>query len=78
MDVLDRHRRFIHENAYSEGQPTQGHDIDGLSSAPKGNHSCEQSERDRYYDDRGTAPVAQKQQHHQACQQGPEESFPDE
>jgi hypothetical protein len=33
LDVLDRNGGIVHENADSKGQPTQGHNIDGLSHA---------------------------------------------
>ncbi len=69
VDVLDRDRRFVDEDADGERQAAERHDVDRLAGAPQRDDRREQRERNRDDDDRGAAPVAQEQQHHQAGQQ---------
>jgi hypothetical protein len=72
VDVLDRDRRFIDEDADGERQPAERHDVDRLARRPRAPRRREQRKRDRDDDDRRASPVAQEHQHHQAGEQGTE------
>ena len=69
VDVLDRDRRFVDEDADRQRQAAERHDVDRLTRAPERDDRRQQRERNRHDDDRRAAPVAQEQQHHQAGQQ---------
>ena len=69
VDVLDRDRRLVDEDADGQRQAAERHDVDRLPGAPQRDDRRQQRERNRDDDDRRAAPVAQEQQHHQAGQQ---------
>ena len=60
VDVLDRDRRFVDEDADGQRQAAERHDVDRLAGAPQRDDRGEQRERNRDDDDRGAAPVAQE------------------
>jgi hypothetical protein len=75
MDVLDLDRRLIHQDPDRQREAAQCHDVDALAGQPEQDHRAQQGERDIQNDDRGAAPVAKKQQHHQAGERRAEQPF---
>ena len=75
VDVLDRHRGLIDEDADGQRQAAERHDVDRLTRAPQRDDRGEQRKRNRDHDNRRAAPVAQEQQHHQAGQERTEHRF---
>ncbi len=75
VDVLDRDRRLVHQNADRERQTAERHDVDRLAGGPQQDHRAQQGERNVHDDDQRAAPVAQEDQHHQAGEHRAEQSF---
>src|SRR3981189_1705762 len=75
MDVLDGDRRLVDQDADSQRQPTQGHDVDRLTRYPERRHRRQDRERNVQDHDERTAPVTQKQQHHETREYRAESAF---
>src|SRR5690349_3231937 len=75
VNVFDDHGGFVNKNANRKSQSSKGHDIDGLPRAPERHNRGEKSERNGDDHNERTAPVAEKQQHHQAGQDGAKDSL---
>src|SRR5260370_19161151 len=75
VDVLDGHCRIVDEDADRQRQSAQGHDVDRLTRYPKRRHRSEDRERNVQYHDERTAPVPQKQQHHETREYRAESAF---
>ncbi len=43
VNVLDLHRRLIHQHAHRQRQPAQRHDVDGLPGGPQQDHRAQQA-----------------------------------
>ncbi len=68
VDVLDRHRRLVDEDADGERQPAQGHDVERLAERPQRGDRAEHRQRYGRGNDQGRAKAAEKEQDHQAGQ----------
>ena len=68
VDVLDRHRRIIDQDADRQRQAAQRHDVDGLAERRQAGDRGQDRQRDRERDDQRAAPAAQEQQDHQPGQ----------
>jgi hypothetical protein len=77
VDVLDRHRRVVDEDADREGEPRQRHDVDRLPEGGEGDHGRHDRQRDRDEDDERAAPAAEEEQDQQAGQAGGEQALED-
>src|SRR3984893_10206148 len=75
VDVLDGDCRLVDQDADGQRQPAQGHDIDGLTRYPERRHRRQDRERNVQDHDERTAPIPQKQQHHEACEHRAESTF---
>ena len=75
MDVFNRHRRFIHQDANGERQPAERHDVDRLPGQPQPDQRREQRKWNCHHDNQCAPQVAQKEQHHQARQDCAERAF---
>ena len=75
MDVFNRDRGHVHQNADGEREATERHEVDGLAGDPKRQNCAHQCQRDVQHDNQRAAPVAQKQKNHQAGQQRAERAF---
>ena len=75
MDVLNLNRGVIHENAYSERQTAEGHDVQCLAQCAKDDDRAQDRQRNRRRDDQCAAPVAQKKQNHQRSQARGDHAF---
>ena len=75
VDVFDRDRSLVDQNADREREAAERHDVDGVPRAPQRDDRRQQRERNRHAHDEGAAPVPQEEQHHQAGQQRPENRF---
>jgi hypothetical protein len=71
VNVLDRHRRFVHQNADRQRQAAQRHQVDRLPGDPQRQHRRHQRQRNVQHHDQRAAPVAQEQQNHQPDQHAP-------
>ena len=75
VDVLDRDCRLVDQDADGQCQTTQGHDVDRLTGYPERGHRRQEREWDIQHHDKRAAPIAQKQQHHQACEHDAESAL---
>ena len=75
VDVLDGHRRVIHQDADRERKTAQCHDVERLANRREADDRAQHRERDRDRDDDGRAPASEKQQDHDAGQGGGEHAL---
>ena len=75
VDVLDRDRRLVDQDADGQRQPAQGHDVDRLIRYRERRHRREDRERNVQDHDERAAPIPQKQEHHQAGEHHAERAF---
>ena len=68
LDVFDRHRRIVHQDADRQRQPAQRHDVDRLAQQAQHNDRRQDRQRNRHRDDDRAAPAPQEQQDHQPGQ----------
>lgn len=68
MNVLDFHRRLIHENPHRQGQSAERHDVDRLAGGPQQHHGAQQRKGDVQNHDERATPVAKENQHHEPRQ----------
>ena len=66
VDVLDRDRAVVDQDADGERQTAQRHDVDGLAEPGQRGQREQDGERDFDEDDDRRAPAAEKQQDHHA------------
>ena len=78
MDGFDGHGGLVDEDADSQGESAQGHEVDGLSAGPQPEHGDEQGERDVDDDDESAACIAQEDEDHEAGEHGTEQGFEEE
>jgi len=62
-------------DADSQRQSAQSHDVDGLTRYPERRHRRQDRERNVQNHNERTAPIPQKQQHHEAREHGAESAF---
>src|SRR4029077_12662002 len=67
--------RLVDQYADGQCQTAQGHDVDRLTGYPQRRHRHQDRERDIQHHDERAAPIAQKQQHHQACEHDAESAL---
>ena len=75
VDVLDLDGGLVHENADRQGQATQRHQIDRMPADPQAHNRRHEGQGNVHDDDQRAPHVAEKDQHHQARQQGPQCAF---
>ena len=68
VDVFDRHRRVVDQDADRQRQTAQRHDVQRLANQRQHDDSAEHGERDRDCDDQRRAPAAEEQEDHHAGQ----------
>ena len=78
VDVFDFDGGLVYQHADGQRQAAEGHDVDGLAGGPQQDDGGEQGERDVQDDDQGAAPVAQKDEHHQAGESRAQQAFGDQ
>jgi len=64
-DVFNGYRCVVHQNADSQSQAAQRHQIDGLMQKAEDNHGAQDGQRNRNAYDHGAPPTAQEDQDHQ-------------
>ena len=77
VDVFDGHGCIVDEDADRQRQTTERHDVDGFAQRRERDDRGENRQRNRYRDDQGGAPGAEKQQDHQARQRCGDDAFAD-
>ncbi len=77
IDVLDLDGGIVHQDADSQSEPTEGHDIDRFSDRAKHNDGGQDRQRDRGRDDDGASPTAEKNENHESGQARGNQRFPD-
>ncbi|MEH2584734.1 hypothetical protein V1281_006629 [Nitrobacteraceae bacterium AZCC 2161] len=75
IDVLDRHRGVIDQNADRQCKTAKRHDVEGLADQRQHDDGAENRQRNRYGNDDRGAPAAEKQQDHDGCQQRRDDTF---
>ena len=75
VDVLDRDRGVVDENADRQRQAAERHDVEGFSDRRQHHDGAEHRERYRHRDDDGRAPASEEQQDHHAGQQRGDDAF---
>ena len=75
MNIFDGHRCLIHQHTNGQCHARQGHDVDRLPHQIEQNYRRQNRQRNGQHHNNHASPVAQKQQHHQARQQGPQNAF---
>ena len=78
IDVLDRHRGIVDQDADRQREASEGHDVDGFAERRQAGDRGENRQRYGDRDDQGAAPAAQEQQDQQARQAGGDDAFPDD
>ena len=68
VDVFDRHRSVVDQDADGERQTAERHDVDGLAEGRQRDQREQDGKRDFREDDDRRTPAAQKQQDHDADQ----------
>jgi hypothetical protein len=76
VDVFDRDRRFVDQNATASARPPSVMMLIVCPAAPQGHHCREQREGNRRDHDGGAAPIAEEQQHHHTREHGAENRLP--
>ena len=76
MNVLDRDRRIVDQDADSQRQTTKSHDVDGLSQCAEKNDRSQNGKGNRNSDNQGAAPASKKQKDHDGCKAGRDECLP--
>ena len=77
VDVLDRNRRIVDENADREREAAERHHVDRFAGRGQRGDGGENRERNRDRDDERRAPAAEKDQDHQAGQRRRDDAFED-
>ena len=70
VDVLDRHRGVVDQDADGQRHAAQGHDVDGLVQRGQACQRTENGQRNGHRDDERGAPASQKDQDHERGQAG--------
>ena len=75
IDVLDRHRRVVDQNADRQRETAERHDVQRLADRRQRDDRAQHRQRNRRRDDQGRAPGAEEQQDHQAGQRRRDDAF---
>ena len=78
IGVLDLDRGIIHQDADSEGQAAQRHDVDGFAQKAQGDDRRQDGQRNGHRNDERAAPAAQEEQDHHARQARGDDRFADD
>ena len=78
VDVFDGHRRFVHEDAHSERESAERHEMDALPRDPQRERCRQQRDGNIDHHDERASHAAQKEQHHQPRQRRADGAFFDE
>src|SRR5712692_1332383 len=70
VDVFDFNGGVIDEDADSEREPAQRHDINGLAEGAETKNAHENGQRDRDGNDQGAFPVSEEEQNHHSREAG--------
>ena len=75
LDILDRHRGVIDQDADGQGKTAECHQVNCLPDQAKDRNRSEHGKWNRYRDDDRAAPRTEKQQDHQCGQRGGDDAF---
>ena len=75
IDVFDRHRGVVDQDADREREAAERHDVQRLADRRQADDGAEYRKRDRHCDDDRRSPAAQEQQDHHAGQQRRDHAF---
>ena len=64
INVFNRHRGIVHQDADSQCQASQGHDIDRLAQRRERQQRADDGQRNRHRDDERRTPASEKDQDH--------------
>src|SRR5712692_3985053 len=70
VDVFDFNGGVVDEDADSEREPAQRHDINGLAEGAETKNAHENGQRDRDGNDQGAFPVSEEEQNHHSREAG--------
>ena len=76
VDVLDRDGRIVDQDADGESKAAERHDIDGLAKQGKRGQRAQNRKRYRNRNDEGRSPAAEKDENHEPCERGRDQSLP--
>jgi hypothetical protein len=77
LDILDRDRGVVHQNADRQRQAAQRHDVDGLAQRAEQSGWSQDRQRNGDRDDQRAAPASQEQQNHEAGEARGDDRFAD-
>jgi hypothetical protein len=75
VNVFDLHRGVVHQNAHGQGEPSERHEVDGLTQGAEHGKGGQDRKGDGKGDDEGTPPRAKKEQNHYGCEQRCNQAF---
>src|ERR1700722_11657699 len=78
VDVLNGDGRVVDENADRQRETAERHQVDGLAEGVEDDEGRDDGQRDGDGDDKGAAPAAQEQQHHECRETGGEHRLDDD
>src|ERR1700674_2533767 len=78
VDVFDFDRGVVDEDAASEREAAQGHDINGLAERAETEDADENRQRDRDGNDQGAFPVSEEEQNHDGGEASSDKRFADD
>ena len=78
INVLDRHRPVVDQNANGEREAAERHDVDGLAKPGEQGQREQDGKRNFDEDDDRRTPTAEEQQDHQADQRSGQNGFTDD
>ena len=77
VDVFDRHRRIVDENADRQGEAAERHDVERFAQRPKRRDGAENRQRNGNRDDDRRAPAAEEDEDHQTRQRRGDDALAD-
>jgi hypothetical protein len=78
VDVFNRHRGVIDQDADGQGEAAERHDVDRLSQHAEHEDGTQHRKRNGDGDDQRALPISQKKQDHQRRETGGDNAFPDD
>src|SRR5258708_2589005 len=75
VDVFNFNRGVVHEDSDRQGQPSEGHEVEGLAERGERDDRAENRKRNGDGDDQRAAPVAEEQKDHGGGKAGRCQSF---
>ena len=77
IDVLNLDCGIVYQDAHCQSEPSERHDVDGLSDRTEHNDRGQDCQRNRGRDDDGASPTAQKGENHKGGEARGNQRFPD-